>query len=108
MKFENEALRLELEDKCKVLNESLNENAALKVSMNEKLEHDNHKHDNRHSRKKHVHTTFYSCSRKWHITFYCYFKKNISLFKKVWVPKDSYVLTNHQGPIKVWVPKSSA
>ena len=35
MKSENEALRLELEEKCKKLNECLNENAALKVSMNE-------------------------------------------------------------------------
>ena len=36
IKFENEAFRLELEEKCKILNECLNENAALKVSMNEK------------------------------------------------------------------------
>ena len=33
LKSENEALRLELEKKCKALNESLNENTALKVSI---------------------------------------------------------------------------
>ena len=75
LKSENETLRLELENKCKPLDESLNENVALKTSMNEKLKHDNHKHDNRHFSKKHVHTTCYSCGRKWHIAFYCSFLK---------------------------------
>ena len=59
LKSENKALRLELKEKCKALNKSLNENAALKVSMNEKLKHEDHKHGNRHFRKKHVHTTCY-------------------------------------------------
>ena len=107
MKFENEALRLELEDKCKALNESLNENVALKLYMNEKLKHNSYKHDNKHFRKKHVYTTYYSYCKKGHIAFYYSFKKNVSSFKKVWVSKSSHVLTNHQGPIKVWVPKSS-
>ena len=107
MKSKNEALRLELEEKCKALNESLNENATLKVSMNEKMKHTDHMHNNKHSRKKHAHTTCYECGRKGHIAFYCSFKKNHSLFKKIWVSKGFHVLTNNQGSIKVWVPKSS-
>ena len=52
LKFENEALRLKLKEKCKALNESLNENVTLKVYMNEKLKHYGHKHGNRHFKKK--------------------------------------------------------
>ena len=36
MKSENETLRLELEEKQKALEKSLNENAALKLTINEK------------------------------------------------------------------------
>ena len=89
------------------LNGSLNENVALKVSMNEKLKHDDHKHGNKHFRKKYVHTTCYSCGRKRHIAFYCNVKNNVSFLKRNWVPKGFHVLINNQGPIKVWVPKSS-
>ena len=39
VKYENEALRLELENKDKALNECMNENVTLKSSMNEKLKH---------------------------------------------------------------------
>ena len=61
IKSENEAFRLELEEKCKVLDNYLNKNATLKVSINEKEKHTNHMHANRHSRKKHAHTTYYEC-----------------------------------------------
>ena len=64
MKSENEAFRLELEEKCKTLNECLNENASLKVSINEKEKHINHMHGYRHFRKKHTHITCYECGRK--------------------------------------------
>ena len=77
------------------------------LSLNDKLKHTDHKHDNRNFRKKHAHTACYCCGRKRHITFYCSFKKNVFSIKKVWVLKGSHMLTNHQGPIKVWVPKSS-
>ena len=77
LKSENEALRLELEENCKALNESLNENAALNVSINKKVKHTDYMHDNRHSRKKHTHTTCYECGRKGHIAFYCFYKKKI-------------------------------
>ena len=63
-------------------------------------------HANRHSRKKHAHTTCYECGRKCYIAFYCSYKAKHSPFKKIWVPKGSHVLTNNQGPIKVWVPRS--
>ena len=85
----------------------MNENATLKLSVNDKVKHNDHKHDNRHFRKKHAHTTCYCYGRKRHIAFYCSFKKNNSSIKKVLVLKSFYVLTNHQGPIKVLVPKSS-
>ena len=42
------------------------------------------------------------------ISHYCSFNKKISsTIKKIWVSKGSHVLTNHQGLIKVWVPKFS-
>ena len=106
VKSKNEDLRLELENKDKVLNECMNENVALKLSIDDKLKHCDHKHENRQFRNKHAHTTCYSYGRKRNISYFCSFKKNISFIKKVWVPKGSHVLTNHKGPIKVWVPKS--
>ena len=107
LKSENEAFRLELEEKCKVLKYCLNENAALKISINQKEKHTNHMHANRPPRKKHARITFYKWGRKSHIAFYCSYNAKHSSFKKIWVPKCSHILTNTQGLIKVWVPKSS-
>ena len=56
-KSENETLKLELENKKKALNECMNENVTLKLSIDDKLNHCNHKHENRQFRKKHAHTT---------------------------------------------------
>ena len=50
-------------------------------------------------------TCFY-CGKKVHGISTCYFKKNYSNIKMIWVPKGSSVYTNTQGPNKVWVPKS--
>ena len=107
MKSKNKALKLELEEKCKTLDNCLNENVALKLSTNKKEKYTNHMHANRHFRKKSAYTTCYECGRKCHIAFHCSLKDKCSSFKKIWVPKSSHVLTNTQGPIKVWVPKSS-
>ena len=60
-----------------------------------------------HSKKKHAYTICYECGKKDHVAFYYSFKNKCSPFKKIWVPKGSHMLTNNQGPIKVWVPKSS-
>ena len=83
MKSKNEALRLELEEKCKKLNECLKENAALKISMNEKEKHVNHMLGYRHSKMMHAHTISYECGRKGHIAFYSSFKNKRSPFKKI-------------------------
>ena len=107
LKSENETLRLELEKKRKALENCLNENVALKISINKKEKHTNHMHANRPPRKKHAHITCYECGRKGHIAFDCSFNAKHSSFKRIWVHKDSHILTNTQGPIKVWVPKSS-
>ena len=64
-------------------------------------------HGYRYSRKKHAYTTCYECGKIGHIAFYCSFKNKRSDFKKIWVPKGFHLLTNNQGPIKLWVPKSS-
>ena len=41
-------------------------------------------------------------------SYYYSFKKIVSsTMERIWIPKDSHVLTNHQRPIKVWQPKSS-
>ena len=85
----------------------MSENVALKLSMNDKLKHNDHKHDNRHF-KKNMHILLaIVVVEKGHIIFYYSFKKNVYSIKKVWVPKGSHMLTNHQGPVKLWVPKSS-
>ena len=75
--------------------------------INEMKMHTRHKHANRPPRKKHAHVTCYECGQKGHIAFYCSLKVKNSSFKKIWVPKGSHIVTNSQGPIKVWVPKSS-
>ena len=107
MKSKNEAPKLELEEKCKALDICLNENATLKVSTNKKEKHTNHMYANRQFRKKNAHTTCYECGRKCHIACYCLYKEKHSPFKKIWVPKGFYILTINQGPIKVWVLRSS-
>ena len=106
MKSENEALRLELEEKHKAFEKSLNENDALRLTINEKKKHTNHMHTNRPPRKKHAHITCYECGRKGHIASYCSLKVKCSSFKKIWIPKSFHILINPQGHIKVWVPKS--
>ena len=55
LKSENETFILELEKKRKALENCLNENTALKISINEKEKHTNHMHANRPLRKKHTH-----------------------------------------------------
>ena len=69
LKSENEALRLELEEKNKALENCLNENAALKISKNRSEKHINHMHANKPPRKKHTHISCYECGRKCHIAF---------------------------------------
>ena len=107
MKSENEMLRLELEEKSKALENWLNENAILKISINRREKHTNHMYANRNFRKKHAHTTCNECGIKGHIAFYYFYKEKHSPLKKIWVPKGSHVLTNNQIPIKVLVSRSS-
>ena len=94
LKSENEVLRLELEEKSKVLGNCLKENAALKISKNRNEKHVNHMHANRSHRKKHEHISCYECGRKCHIAFYCSFNVKHPFVKKIWVPKGSHILTN--------------
>ena len=75
MKSENEALKLELKEKCKAIDICLDENAALKVSTSKKEKHTNHMHANRNFKKKHAHTTCFECGQKCHIAFFCFYKK---------------------------------
>ena len=107
LKSENKALRLKLEEKNKALRNCLNENTALKISKNRSEKHVNHMHANIPLRKKHAHISCYECGRKGHIAYYCSFNAKHPSVKKIWVPKGSHILSNPQGPIKVWVPKSS-
>ena len=83
MKSENEVFKLELEEKCKELDNRLNENAILKDFINEKEKHTNHMHANRPPRKKHAYITCYECGRKGHITFYCFYNAKHYSFKKI-------------------------
>ena len=89
-----EALRLELEETNKALENCLNENATLKISINKQEKHTNHMHANRPPRKKHTHINCYECGRKGHIAFYCSYNAKHSSFKKIWVPKGFHILTN--------------
>ena len=82
LKSENEAFRLELEEKRKALENCLNENATLKISINEKEKHTNHMHANRPPRKKHAHINCYECGRKGYIAFYCSYNAKHFLLRK--------------------------
>ena len=42
----------------------MNENVTLKLSINDKLKHNDNKHKNRQFRKKHAYTTCYKYGRK--------------------------------------------
>ena len=104
-KSKNEVLNLELDNKNKDLIKCINENNALKVSLREIPMHDSHgcfKNKNNHYRKKNANATCYNCGRIGHIFYFCH-----SIVRRIWVPKGSHLLTNHQGPIKLWVPKTS-
>ena len=104
------ALRLELENKDKTLLVFMNENFVLKFSINEKTMQCSNKYskfENRQNRK-HKNVACYKCGVKGHMPYKCYYiKHDSSLFKRIWVPKGSYVLSNHKKPTKVWVPISS-
>ena len=106
-KSEIEALRLELENKDKALVVSINENSALKLSINEKTmqySNDHSKSKNRQYRK-HENVACYICGVNGHMPYKCcYIKHDSSLFKRIWVSKGSHILSNHKGHIKVWVP----
>ena len=105
-KFEIEAFSLEWESKDMALLDCMNENVVFKLSINEKAKQCSNEdsiHENRHYRKMHGSVTCFNCGKKcqqmpWKMTH---------LIKRIWVPKGFHVLTNPQGPIKVWVPKSS-
>ena len=104
-KSKNEALNLELENKNKELTKWMNENSALKLSLKEIPVHSSHIHSqgrNNYYKRRNANVSCYKCGRIGHISYFCY-----TTVKKVWVPKGSHLLTNHQGPIKVWVPKTS-
>ena len=104
-KSKNEVLSLELENKNKELTKWMNENSALKLSLKEIPVHGSHIHSqgrNNYYKRRNANVSCYKCGRIGHISYFCY-----TTVKKVWVPKSSHLLTNHQGPIKVWVPKTS-
>ena len=106
-KSEIEALRLELENKGKALLVSMNENFVLKLSINEKTMQCSNEHSKSKNRqyRKHENIPCYICGVKGHIAYKCCFVKHDSLlFKRIWVPKGSHILSNHKGPIKIWVP----
>ena len=75
LKSKNEALRLELEEKSKVLENCMNENAALKISKNRSEKHINHMHAN----IPHC----YKCGKKGHIVFYCFLNVKHHFVKKI-------------------------
>ena len=85
-KSEIDAIRLELENKDKALLVFMNENSALKLSINEKTmkcSNEHSKMDNRQNRK-HENVAWYKCSVKGHMPYkYCYIKHDSSLFKRI-------------------------
>ena len=103
-KSEIEALRLELENKDNALLVSMNKNSVLKLSINEKTMQCSNEHlksENRQYRK-HENVACYKYGVKGHMSYKCcYIKHDFSLFKRIWVPKGSHVLSNRKRPIKV-------
>ena len=88
----------------------MNENYVLKLSINEKTMQCSNEHSNSENKKhrKHENVACYKCCVKGHMPYkYSFVKHDSSLFKRIWVPKGSHVLSNHKRPIKVWVPISS-
>ena len=80
-KSEIEALRLELESKNKALLDCMNENVALKLSINEKPKQCSNKCsriENRIYKKKHGSFTCYNYGRKGHMFYNCCYMKNDS------------------------------
>ena len=109
-KSEIEALRLELENKDKAFLVSMNENSGLKLSINEKTMQCPNEHLKTKNRqyRKHENVDCYKCGVKSHMPYKCcYVKLDSLLFKRTWVLKGSHILSNHKGPIKVWIPISS-
>ena len=88
LKYENEALRLELDEKHKVLEKNLNENAALKLTINEKKRHTYHKHANRSPKKKHAYITCYECGKNATLLFIVLLKLNALHLRKFGFLKD--------------------
>ena len=81
-KSEIEALRLKLENKDKALLVSMNENFALKLSINEKTMQYSNEHlksENRQYRK-HENVACYKYGVKGHLSFKCFFVKHDSSF----------------------------
>ena len=67
-----------------------------------------HSNSENKQHRKHENVACYKCGVKGHMPYKCCFvRHDFSLFKRIWVPKGSYVLSNHKGSIKVWVPISS-
>ena len=99
-KSEIEALSLELENKDKALFICVNENSILKLSIHEKTmqcSNESSKIDNKQNRK-HENVACYKCGVKGHMPYKCsYIKHDSLLFKRIWVPKGSHVLSNHKG-----------
>ena len=77
----------------------MNENAALKLSINEKpkpCSNECSRNENRHYRKKHESFTCFNYGRKGHMSYNCFYMKNDSpMIKKIWVPKGFRMLTNY-------------
>ena len=107
VKAKIEALKIKLENKDTALVVCVIENSTLKMSIDDKQMqcfNESSKTDNRQNRKL-ENVACYIYGVKGHMPYKCcYIKHDSSLFKKIWVPKCSNVLSNHKGPIKVRVP----
>ena len=79
-------IRLELENKDKILLISMNENFALKLSINEKIMQCSNEHSKSENRqyRKHENVACYKCGMKGHMPYKCYYiKHDSSLFKRI-------------------------
>ncbi|XVF37301.1 hypothetical protein REPUB_Repub19eG0134400 [Reevesia pubescens] len=95
------------ENRAKELDIALGEILSLKKRLEEssKTPLNSNVPKRRNSFKKRFNGYCYCCGKKGHISYDCHHNDNAPKTSMVWVPKGSHVLTNPQGPIKVWVPK---
>ncbi|XVF04301.1 hypothetical protein REPUB_Repub05bG0070600 [Reevesia pubescens] len=101
------ALMEKHENRAKELDIALGEILSLKkrLEKSSKMTLNSNVQRRKSSFKRKFNGYCYCCGKKGYLSYNYYHNDRVPKTSMVWVPKGSHVLTNPQGPIKVWVPK---